>query len=149
MILETKNKTIKLVLKTKNIITICMLLKNKNFEDAFFTAVRDNDIEALSKIIYALAEEEGANIAFRSVVEVQDFLDDYRIEQNKSYADLFKEIAEEVNAEGFFKKKMNKKELNEAISNPLSSMNMNDLVQKSAETAITKIAQDQFTGYMA
>lgn len=149
MILETKNKTIKLVLKTKNIITICMLLKNKNFEDAFFTAVRDNDIEALSKIIYALAEEEGANIAFRNVVEVQDFLDDYRIEQNKSYADLFKEIAEEVNAEGFFKKKMNKKELNEVISNPLSSMNMNDLVQKSAETAITKIAQDQFTGYMA
>lgn len=126
-----------------------MLLKNKNFEDAFFTAVRDNDIEALSKIIYALAEEEGANIAFRNVVEVQDFLDDYRIEQNKSYADLFKEIAEEVNAEGFFKKKMNKKELNEVISNPLSSMNMNDLVQKSAETAITKIAQDQFTGYMA
>lgn len=149
MILETKNKTIKLVLKTKNIITICMLLKSKNFEDAFFTAVRDNDIETLSKIIYALAEEEGANIAFRNIVEVQDFLDDYRIEQNKSYADLFKEIAEEVNAEGFFKKKMNKKELNEAISNPLSSMNMNDLVQKSAETAITKIAQDQFTGYMA
>lgn len=149
MILETKNKVIKLVLKTRNIITICNLLRNKNFEDAFFTAVRDNDIEALSKIIYALAEEEGANIAFRNIAEVQDFLDDYKAEQNKSYADLFKEIAEEVNAEGFFKKKMSKKELNEAISNPLSNMNMNDLVQKSAENAITKIAQDQFTGYMA
>lgn len=149
MILETKNKTIKLVLKTKNIITICNLLKNKNFEDAFFTAVKDNDIEALSKMIYALAEEDGVTAAFRNIAEVQDFLDDYRIEQNKSYADLFKEIAEEVNAEGFFKKKMSKKELNEAISNPLSNTNLNSLVQKSAESAITKIAQDQFTGYIA
>ena len=36
------------------------------------------------------------------------------------------------------------KELKEIISNPLSTMNMNDLVQKSAESAMSKIAEKQF-----
>jgi len=46
-------------------------------------------------------------------------------------------------------KKMSKKELEEAISNPLSGTNMNELVQRSAEKAISKIAEEQFQGYKA
>lgn len=149
MILETKNKTINLALKTKNIITICMLLKNKNFEDGFFKAYRDNDLEALSKIIYALADKVDGQIAFSNVEEVQDFLDDCRKEQAKSFIDIYKELSEELNNEGFFTKKMTKKELSETISNPLSGTNMNELVQKSAERAISKIAEEQFQGYKA
>lgn len=149
MILETKNKTINLVLKTKNIITICMLLKNKNFEDGFFKAYRDNDLEALSKIIYALADKVDGQIAFSNVEEVQDFLDEYKKEQSKSFIDIYKELSEELNNEGFFTKKMTKKELAETISNPLSGTNMNELVQKSAERAISKIAEEQFQGYKA
>ncbi len=147
MILETKNKTIKLVLKTRKIVDITNTLKNKNFEDAYFKALQDNDLNALSKIIYTLAEDNEGKHSFNSSEEVYEFLDDYRKEKGKSYEDIFKELTEVINEEGFFIKKRNKKELAEMISNPLSGTNMNELIQKSAEKAISRIAEEQFQGF--
>ena len=83
MILETKNKKIKLVLKTRKIVEIANTLKNKNFEDAYFKAVKENDLNALSKMIYTLAENEDGKHAFSSSDEVYDFLDDYKTENGK------------------------------------------------------------------
>jgi hypothetical protein len=143
MILETKNKRIKLVLKTRKIVEIANTLKNKNFEDAYFKAVKENDLNALSKIIYTLAENEDGKHAFSSSDEVYDFLDDYKTENGKTYSDIYKELTEVINEQGFFMKKMNKKELTEMISNPLSAMNIDELVQKSAEKAISKMAESQ------
>lgn len=143
MILETKNKRIKLVLKTRKIVEIANTLKNKNFEDAYFKAVKENDLNALSKMIYTLAENEDGKHAFSSSDEVFDFLDDYKTENGKTYSDIYKELTEVINEQGFFMKKMNKKELTEMISNPLSAMNINELVQKSAEKAISKMAESQ------
>lgn len=143
MILETKNKRIKLVLKTRKIVEIANTLKNKNFEDAYFKAVKENDLNALSKMIYTLAENEDGKHAFSSSDEVYDFLDDYKTENGKTYSDIYKELTEVINEQGFFMKKMNKKELTEMILNPLSVMNINELVQKSAEKAISKMAESQ------
>lgn len=143
MILETKNKRIKLVLKTRKIVEIANTLKNKNFEDAYFKAVKENDLNALSKMIYTFAENEDGKHAFSSSDEVYDFLDDYKTENVKTYSDIYKELTEVINEQGFFMKKMNKKELTEMISNPLSVMNINELVQKSAEKAISKMAESQ------
>lgn len=143
MILETKNKRIKLVLKTRKIVEIANTLKNKNFEDAYFKAVKENDLNALSKMIYTLAEGEDGKHAFSSSDEVYDFLDDYKTENGKTYSDIYKELTEVINEQGFFMKKMNKKELTEMISNPLSAMNIDELVQKSAEKAISKMAESQ------
>lgn len=148
MIIETKNKTINLVLKTKKIVDIANLLKNKNFEEAFVKAYSILDGEALTKIIFKLAENENGESAFVSTEEVYDFIDDCRTD-GITINDLYAKIAEALNEEGFFKKKMSKKELKEMTSNPLSTMNMNELVQKSAESAMSKIAEQQFQGYMA
>ncbi len=144
MILETKNKKINLVLKTRKIVEIGNTLKSKNFEDVYFKALQNNDLNALSKILYTLAEDEEGKHAFHSSEEVYDFLDDYRKEKGKTYEDVFKELTEVINEEGFFMKKRSKKELADMISNPLSGTNMNELVQKSAEKAISKIAEEQF-----
>ena len=149
MILETKNKTINLVLKTRKIIDIANTLKSKNFEDAYFKAIQNNDLNALSKILYTLAENNEGKHAFNSSEDVYDFLDDYRAEKGKTYEDIFKELTEVINEEGFFMKKRTKKELAEVISNPLSGTNMNELVQKSAEKAISKIAEEQFQNMKA
>lgn len=143
MIIETKNKTINLVLKTRKIVDIANLLKNKNFEEAFTKSYAICDREALSKIIFKLAENEDGKSVFTTSDEVYDFIDDCRLE-GITANDLYEKIAEALNEEGFFKKKMSKKELKEMISNPLSTMNMNDLVQKSAESAMSKIAEKQF-----
>lgn len=147
MIIETKNKTINLVLKTRKIVEIANLLKNKNFEEVFTKAYSILDGEALSKIIFKLAEDEEGKSAFASSNEVYDFIDDCRTE-GITINVLYEKIAEALNDEGFFKKKMNKKELKEMISNPLLIMNMNELIQKSAETAIGEIAKQEFQTHM-
>lgn len=149
MILETKNKTINLVLKTKKIVEIANTLKNANFEEAYFKAVQNNDLDALSKIIYTLAEDNEGKHSFNNSSEVYDFIDDYKKEKGKTYNDIFEELTEVINEEGFFTKKMAKKQLTEAMSNPLLGTNMNELVQKSAEKAISKIAEEQFQGFKA
>ncbi len=147
MILETTNKTIKLVLKTRKIVSIANLLQNKNFEDAYFKVLQTNDIEALSKIIFVIAEDEEGHNSFKSSLEVYDFLDDYMKEKDKSYKDIYKELTEVINDEGFFSEKRKKKELEEMISNPLLTMNMNELVQKTTEKAISKMTEEEFQGF--
>ena len=146
MIIGTKNKTINLVLKTRKIVDIANILKNKNFEKAFTEAYAICNREALSKIIFKLAETEDGKSVFLSSDEVYDFIDDCRNE-GITANDIYAKIAEALNDEGFFSKKMTKKELKEMISNPLSTMNMNELVQKSAERAMSKIAEEQFQNY--
>ena len=140
MIIETKSKTINLVLKTRKIVDLANLLKNKNFEEVFTKAYAILDMEALSKIIFKLAENEEGKSAFKSSDEVYDFMDDCRTE-GITVNDLYKMIAEALNEEGFFKKKMSKKELKEMTSNPLSTMNMNELIRKSAEVAVNKMTE--------
>ena len=142
MIIETKNKKINLVLKTRKIVEIADLLKNKNFEEVFKKAYSILDMEALSKIIFKLAENDEGKSAFASSDEVYDFIDECRIE-GISVSDLYGKIAEALNEEGFFKKRMTKKELKEMMSNPLSETDMNELVQKSAEKVINKITEEQ------
>ena len=40
---------------------------------------------------------------------------------------------------------MTKKDLKAKMSNPLSSVNMNDVIKSSAEKAIAKVAEEQFS----
>lgn len=149
MRLETKNKKINLVLRTRKIADIAKKLEGKNFEDVYFKAMSEFDLDALSKIIFTLAENEDKTNAFKNSTEVYDFIDDYMSENNKTYKNIFEEIAEDINEEGFFNNKMSKKELKDKMSNPLSSMNMNDVIRNSAEKAITRVAEEQFQGYKA
>ncbi len=144
MELKTSQKTTTLVFTTKKIVNISNQLKGKNFEELYFKAMNENDLDALSKIIYIFAEdaENGAK-SFNNSEEVYDFLDDYKKENNKSYEDIFRELAGAINEEGFFNSKMTKKELTDKISNPLSTISMNELVKSSAEKAIAKVAETQ------
>lgn len=142
MIIETKNKTINLVLKTRKIVDIANLLKNKNFEEAFTKVYSICDLEALSKIIFKLAETEDGKSAFSSSDEVYDFIDDCR-KENITANDIYAKISEALNEEGFFKKKMSKKDLKEMTSNPLLTMNMDKLLEKSVENAVNKIVEQE------
>lgn len=143
MELKTQFKTIKLVFTTRKIVNISNTLRGKNFEDLYFKAMNENDLDALSKIIYVFAEDEAGIKSFKTSDEVYDFIDDYKAETNKSYADIFNEIAEVINDEGFFREKVSKKELKQKALNPLSGINMEQIVQTSAEKAINKLAEKE------
>lgn len=149
MLLQTKNKKINLVLRTRKLADIAKQLDGKNFEDVYFKAMNEFDLEALSKIIFILAENEDKTSAFKNSTEVYDFIDDYKSENKKTYKEIFEEIAKDINKEGFFNSKMAKEELEGKMSNPLSSMNMDELIKNSAEKAISKVAEEQFQGYRA
>lgn len=142
MIIETKKKTINLVLKTRKIVDIANLLKNKNFEEVFIKAYSILDIEALSKIIFKLAENENGESIFTSSSEVYDFMDDCRTE-GITISELYAKIAEALNDEGFFKKKMSKKELKEITSNPLLTMNTDKLLEKAVENAANRVVEKE------
>lgn len=143
MELKTQFKTIKLVFTTRKIVNISNTLRGKNFEDLYFKAMNENDLDALSKIIFTFAEDEAGIKSFKTSDEVYDFIDDYKAETNKSYVDIFNEIAEVINDEGFFKEKISKKELKQRVSNPLSGINMEQIVKTSAEKAIGKLAEQE------
>lgn len=149
MILETKNKKVNLVLRTRKVADIAKKLEGKNFEDVYFKAMNEFDLEALSKIIFILAENEDKTNAFKNSTDVYDFLDDYMAENKKTYKDIFEGIAEDINKEGFFNSKMTKEQLKDKMSSPLSSMNMNEVIKNSAEKAIAKVAEQEFQGYRA
>ena len=142
MIIETKNKTINLVLKTRKIVDIANLLNNKNFEEAFTKAYSILDPEALSKIIFKLAENENGESSFTKSSDVYDFIDDCRAE-GIIISDLYSKIAEALNDEGFFKKKMSKKELKEMTSNPLLTMNTDKLLEKAVENVANKVVEKE------
>jgi len=89
MELVTRKKTINLVFTTRKIVNITNILKEKNFEDLYFKAVNENDLDALAKIIYAFAEDEAGMKSFKTSDEVFEFIDDYKEENNKAYGDIF------------------------------------------------------------
>ena len=129
---------------TMKIVSASNTLGEKNFEDAYFKAMNENDLDALSKIIYTFAEnEENGSKAFKSSEEVYDFMDEYKLENDKTYEDIFREVAEAINDEGFFKNKMGQEELAQKISNPLLGVNMDEIIKQSAEKAISKVAEQQ------
>lgn len=148
MILETKNKKINLVYRTRSIVKVTNLLQGKNFEEVYFDALSQNNIDALSKIISVFAEDLDSGVsAFKNSELVYDFIDDYMAENEKSYQDIFKEIAEDINKEGFFMKRRTTEELQEKISSPLS-FNMDEIIKNSTEKAVQAIATEQFQGFL-
>lgn len=148
MRLETKSKQVNIVLRTRNIV---LLAKGKDisFEDNFFKAYSENNTEYLGEALYVFAEDDNGNRAFKNVDEVYDFIDDYRIENKTNQIDIYSKLAEALNTEGFFKKKMTKVEIQETLSNPLSNTVLTDLTKKVAEKAINNMAQKEFQGYQA
>ena len=143
MELKTNYKAINLVFTTKKIVNISKILGNRNFEELFFRVMNENDVEALAQIIFVFAEDETGLKSFKNIDEVYDFIDDLISEGKKSYGDVYMEVAGAINDEGFFKKKMTKKEILEKTSNPLSSINVKEIVKNSAERAIGKVVQEQ------
>ena len=143
MKLETKKQTIELVFRTKKIVDITRKAGCKNFEEVYFKAMKDYDIVALSQIIYSIAENQEKKNPFRNSEEVYDFIDDYLKENNKSYEEMFEELAEAINEEGFFMKKRSKEELIAEILNPLSNIDMDKLVKNSAEKAFSQVIQQE------
>ncbi len=147
MILEIDNRKVNLVYRTRSIVKVTKLLNGKNFEDIYFNALSENNIDALANIILVFGEDNDSGLsAFKNVDEVYDFLDEYMERNQKTYGDIFVEIAESINEMGFLNKRMTEEELQAKMKNHMS-IDMNEIIKSSAEKAISNVAEKEFRGY--
>lgn len=147
MVMKTEKLTIDLVFTTKKIVRLTEELKGKNLSDLYFKALNNSDIKSLATIILAFGELEGKNPFNSDINKVYDFIDEYKKENKKTYEDIYKEIAEVINEEGFFIKKMTKEELMEKINNPLASLDLEETIKNAANKVATDTMTDAFKGY--
>lgn len=148
MLLKTTQKIVELKYKTKRIVNITRDTKYKSLEELYFDAMSKYDVEALAKIIMYFGEDKDTGfLVFDSTEEkdveaVYDFIDDYMQENKKSYEDVFKEIAEDINNQGFFNKKMTKEELSSKISNYIT-LDLNKAISDATQKAVSDFVENE------
>ena len=147
MTYKLKDKEFKLIPRTRNVVELTERLKAKNLNDLIFTGLADGNPKMLAELIKAFAEYEDGKATFTSINVVYDFIDDWKREKEKTIDDLYAEVAKVVNEMGFFKKKMTEEELEKALAQPAISINLQEIVANSVQTAMNEIAQEEFKGY--
>lgn len=149
MILKTEKREVELRPTTRKIVRITEENKCKNLNEYFFSVLSEKDIKGLAIIIFAFAEPVGESKGLASLNDTYDLIDDLRIENNKSYEDLLKDIGEFINDMGFFNKKMTKEELKRMMNDPLVGFDMKKIINSSTEKAVTEVVANEFRGYKA
>lgn len=149
MILKTEKREVELRPTTRKIVRITEENKCKNLNEYFFSVLSEKDIKGLATIIFAFAEPVGESKGLASLNDTYDLIDDLRIENNKSYEDLLKDIGEFINDMGFFNKKMTKEELKRMMNDPLVGFDMKEIINSSTEKAVTEVVANEFRGYKA
>lgn len=147
MILKLEDKEFKLVPRTRKVVDLTERLKAKNLHELIFTSVNDGNIKVLAELIKAFAEYEDEKSVFTSINNVYDFIDKWKEENDKNYTDLFKEVAMVCNEMGFMKTKMTEEELISKMDDPLPTINLQELMNNSAQKIIDDIAEEEFKGY--
>lgn len=147
MIIKANNIELELRPTTRKIINLTEKNKDKNLSELYFKALHDCDVKVLAEIIMAFGEVEGKSPFNSDINKVYDFIDAYKKESKATYEDIYKELAEMVNSEGFFPKKMTKEELNDKISNPLASLNMEETIKTAADRVASEMMTEAFRGH--
>lgn len=138
---------ISLVPRTKKVIALTEALKTKSLNDLLFKGLNEGNLSILAKVIHTFAEKEDGSQAFYSINNVYDFIDDYVANNNCSYQKLYEEVIKVTNEMGFLKVKMEETALNGEIKNPLTSIDLNEIITNSAQKAVETIAEEEFRGY--
>jgi hypothetical protein len=149
MILKTEKREVELRPTTRKIVRITEENKCKNLNEYFFSVLSEKDIKGLATIIFSFAEPVGESKGLANLNDTYDLIDDLRIENNKSYEDLLKDIGEFINDMGFFNKKMTKEELKRMMNDPLVGFDMKKIINSSTEKAVTEVVANEFRGYKA
>lgn len=149
MILKTKDKEVKIVIRSRKIANLTDKLEGKNLNEMFFKGVKENNIKTLAIFLEEFSENEDKSKSFNNTDEVYDFIDGLKTENDKvTYETIYKSLAEEINSMGFFNKKMTSKELEKVLNDKIPDINIQEIVDKMSEQAGKELAEE-FKGYKA
>jgi len=149
MILKAKDREIELVYRTRKIAKLSEQFSKKNFDELFFKAVNDNDIKALAEMIKEFAEEHEKPAFLGNIDKIYDFIDDWKKENQKTYRDLFVALAEDINEQGFFIETMTEEILKSKMNNPMSSIDMTEIIKETTNKVALEVAKNDFLGFQA
>lgn len=145
--LTNKDKEFKLIPRTRKVVELTERLKEKNLNDLIFNGLNDGNIKVLAELIKAFAENDDERPTFSSLNLVYDFIDEWKNANNKTHADLYREVIGVVNEMGFFKTKMSEEEISKMMENPIPMIDVKELATNSAQKIMDEIAKEEFRGY--
>lgn len=145
--LTNKDKEFKLIPRTRKVVELTERLKEKNLNDLIFNGLNDGNIKVLAELIKAFAENADEKPTFSSLNLVYDFIDEWKSANNKTHADLYREVIGVVNEMGFFKTKMSEEEISKMMENPIPMIDVKELATNSAQKIMDEIAKEEFQGY--
>jgi hypothetical protein len=146
MIMKTEKLEIEIRPTTRKIVNLTSKLKGKNLSEIYFKAFNDSDLGVLTEIIFTFGEKEGKNPFNNDINKVYDFIDEYKVENKLTYEDIYTEIGEMINDEGFFVKKMTKEAFKQKLQDPMSSINMEEIIRNATERVATEQVIAEFKG---
>lgn len=149
MIMKTEKQTVELIFTIKKIVKLTETHKSKNLAELYFRMSNDISEKGVAEIVFAFGESEGKSPFNSDINKVYDFLGDYMKENKKTFSDIYEEIAEAINEEGFFPKKMTKEELKRALNNPLSSIDFEATMKSAVDKVVTEMATNEFKGHQS
>jgi hypothetical protein len=145
--LINKEKEFKLVPRTRKVVDLTERLKTKNLNDLIFNGLNNGDLKVLAELLKAFAENEDGSSVFSSLNTAYDFIDEWMRENKQDYKELYKVVIGVTNEMGFFKEKMTEEELNSRIKNPIPIINIQELMNNSAQKFMDQMAEEEFKGY--
>lgn len=151
MILKVKDKEYSFTATMKKIVGMNKKLKVKNLRDAFFKALNNVDFEFLADFLLTFADENAKKELNGDLNKVYDLMEAWVNEATeedlRSYEDIYKLLAEEINDKSFFGKKMTEKQLTEQMNNPLADFDINQVISNTAEKVMGEVVAEEFKGY--
>lgn len=147
VVLKNKDKEFKLIPRTKKVVELTEKLKGKNLSELIFKGINTGDIKTLVELIKAFAETEDGKQMFFAIDNVYEFIDNWVAENGKSYTELYREVIKVVNEMGFMKTKMTEEELEEMMNDPMTGVDINEIILNSTQKIVDNMAQEEFKGY--
>lgn len=145
--LINKEKEFKLVPRTRKVVDLTERLKTKNLNDLIFNGLNNGDLKVLAELLKAFAENEDGSSVFSSLNTAYDFIDEWMRENKQDYKELYKVVIGVTNEMGFFKEKMSEEELNSRIKNPIPIINIQELMNNTAQKFMDQMAEEEFKEY--
>ena len=151
MILKVKDKEYSFTATMKKIVGMNKKLNVKNLRDAFFKALNNVDFEFLADFLMEFADndvQKGLSGDYNRVYDLMEAcVNEATEEEPRSYEDIYKLLAEEINDKSFFGKKMTKEELETQMNNPLADFDINQVITNTAEKVMGEVVAEEFKGY--
>jgi hypothetical protein len=131
MIIKANEKELEIIPKTRNLSLLAQRLGCKNLQKHLMTAAVNTDIYTLAVCLVCLSGKE----PMKDLSEIYDFIDEYVAQEGNALGVLYEDVIAAINDGGFFNQKKNRKELIKEMHDPISMLDMGEIMERAMDSA--------------